>query len=184
MKLNLNFLIYLDLSYQYRVNYTKRTTEIQHDRGMFLVIPLVMMMMMMILRMRVVTYFDKAHFYLVRCWFIIGLVPGCRSVLCMRDTRRTKRENVNKLPLFINDELFHTSDLLTRNIEPKSKIWRKVTVTQISSFSGSYLLAFLSMAQFDHLLFHGIWYTANDFSEWLTPQTYILTDTIILYNVE
>ena len=84
-----------------------------------------MMMMMMILRMRVVTYFDKAHFYLVRCWFIIGLVPGCRSVLCMRDTRRTKRENVNKLPLFINDELFHTSDLLTRNIEPKSKIWRK-----------------------------------------------------------
>ena len=125
MKLNLNFLIYLDLSYQYRVNYTKRTTEIQHDRGMFLVIPLVMMMMMMILRMRVVTYFDKAHFYLVRCWFIIGLVPGCRSVLCMRDTRRTKRENVNKLPLFINDELLHTSDLLTRNIEPKSKIWRK-----------------------------------------------------------
>ena len=83
------------------------------------------MMMMMILRMRVLTYFDKAHFYLVQCWFIIGLVPGCRSVLCMRDTRRTKRENVNKLPLSINDELLHTSDLLTRNIEPKSKIWRK-----------------------------------------------------------
>ena len=43
----------------------------------------------------------------------------------MRDTRRTKRENVNKLPLSINNELFHTSDLLTRNIEPKSKIWSK-----------------------------------------------------------
>ena len=31
MKLNLKFLIYLDLSYQYRANYTKRTAEIQHD---------------------------------------------------------------------------------------------------------------------------------------------------------
>ena len=163
-----------------------QTTEIQHDRGMFLVIPLVMMMMM-ILRMRVLTYFGKAHFYLVQCWFIIGLVPGCRSVLCMRDTRRTKRENVNKLPLFINDELLHTSDLLTRNIEPKSKIWRKVTVTQISSSAGSYLLAFWSMSQSDQSSFvpcHAIRYTANNFYEWLTPQIYILTDTIILYNVE
>ena len=66
MKLNLEVLINLDLSYQFRANYTKRTTEIQHDRGMFLMIPLVMMMMM-ILSMTVVTYFEKTHFYLVRC---------------------------------------------------------------------------------------------------------------------
>ena len=40
---------------------------------------------------------------LVWCLFIIGLVPGCPSVLCMRDTRGPNKGNMEASHLYLEN---------------------------------------------------------------------------------